>query len=249
LFKVLWDVNLDKEEWLYYVLTACTESEGPLYGSILAAVMASQRTSGEIRTTIRRLQALRDRQPISTADRRGPFVESALRDLDIYRRFRVQEAGGESHEVAVLKSSSDEISVREVDPATEGSQAANTIFIDFNTSLLAVEDQIIPNRRRHGFQTMLSLVALVCLHSAGISTGDLRRFIEPRHSMDDPGGAARQALLTLRKRFGDDGPFLFHKAPGSPWSVALKDGWKWVILDGPSQNNLISLRAFVEGLE
>ena len=249
LFKVLWDVNLDKEGWLYHVLTACTESEGPLYGSVLAAVMASQRTSGEIRTTIRRLQTLRDRQPASTADRNGPFVESALRDLDIYRRFRVHEAGGQGHEVAILTSTSDEISVREVDPVAEGYLAANTIFIDFNTSQLTVGEQLVPTKKRHGFETMLSFTALVCLHPAGISTGDLRRFLEPRHTMDDPGGAARQALLTLRNRFGDDGPFVFQKDLGSPWSVTLKDGWKWVILDGPSQNNLASLRAFVEGLE
>ena len=55
LFKALWDVNLDKERWLYHVLTEFTESECLLYGSVLAAVLVSQQTSGEIRTTIRRL--------------------------------------------------------------------------------------------------------------------------------------------------------------------------------------------------
>jgi hypothetical protein len=161
----------------------------------------------------------------------------------------VHEAGGQSQEVAILTSSSDEISVREVDPAAEGSLAANTIFIDFNTSRLTIDGQLVPTKKRHGFETMLSFASLVCLHAAGISTGDLRRFLEPRHTMDDPGGAARQALLTLRNRFGDGTPFIFQKDLRSPWSVTLKDGWKWVILDSPSQNNLASLRAFVEGLE
>ena len=69
LFKVLWDVNLDKETWLYQVLTESTESELTLYGSVLAAVMVSQQTSGEVRTTIRRLQTLREQQIGSTAGR------------------------------------------------------------------------------------------------------------------------------------------------------------------------------------
>ena len=55
LFRVLWDVNREKERWLYQILADCNESEHLLYGSVLAAVMVSQQTAGEIKTTIGRL--------------------------------------------------------------------------------------------------------------------------------------------------------------------------------------------------
>ena len=268
LFKALWDVNLDKERWLHDVLTEGTESEFPLYGSVLATVMVGQRTPGEIRTSIRRLQALRDQQSGATAGRppkvSSPFLELALRDLDHYRRFLEHQAGRNGNEVAILTSSSDEISVRDVDPASEGHLAANTILIDFSTSRLIIGGQHIPTKKRHGFDTLMSLAGLVCLHPPGmevtlggestgprpVTTSSFRRFLEPRHELADPSSSARQALLTLRKRLGNSGPFLFQKAPGStksPWTVRVKDGWKWVILDSPAQNNLVSLRAFVQG--
>ena len=161
------------------------------------------------------------------------------------------EAGGHGDEVAILSSSSDEISVRDVDPASEGHSASNTILIDFSTSRLVIGGQHIPTKSRHGFDTLLSLAGLVCLHPPGITTSHFRRFLESRHAIADPSSSARQSLLTLRKRLGNSGPFLFQKAPGptkSPWTVRVSDGWKWVILDSPAQNNLVSLRAFVQGL-
>ena len=262
LFKVLWDVNREKERWLYQILADCNESEDLLYGSVLAAVMVSQQTAGEIKTAIRRLQALRDQQLGATAGRppkvSSPFLEVALRDLDHYRRFLEHEAGGHGNEAAIFTSSSDEISVRDLEPGFEGHLAANTILVDFSTSRLIIGGQHIPIKKRHGFDTLLSLAVLVCLHPSGITTSHFRRFLDTRHTIADPSSSARQALLTLRKRFGDSGPFLFQKASGSrqmnhtdkaPWTVTVKDNWEWIIVDSPSQNNLVALRAFVQGLE
>jgi hypothetical protein len=64
-------------------------------------------------------------------------------------------------------------------------------------------------------------------------------------------------MLTLRQKNDINGSFLIQKSPGanqlsasdkSPWMGTVNDGWKWVILDSPSQNNLAALRAFVQGL-
>ena len=189
---------------MHDVLTFGGESEFPLYGSVLATVVARQKTSGEIRTTIRRLQTLRDQQLGATAGHpsvvSSPFLELALRDLDHYRGFLEHGVGVHSNEVAILTSSSDEISVRNVDPASEGYLAANTILIDFSSSQLFIEGQQIPTRQRHGFDTLLSLAGLVCLHPSGITTSHFRRFLEPRHAFADPSSSALQSLRTLRKR-------------------------------------------------
>ena len=261
LFKALWDVNLDKERWLYHVLAESADSEWQAYGSVLAAVMVSQKTSGEIRTTMRRLLALRDQQLGAAVGRPpkvpSPLLEVALRDLDRYRNFLELEAGTHGNEVAILTSGSSEVSVRDVEPGAEGHLAANTILIDFSTSRLIIGGQHVPSKKRYGFDTRLSLAALVCLNPSGITTRHLRSFLEPRHTISDPSSSARAALLTLRNKLGDGGPFLFEKAPGpgqsgrsdkSPWRVTVSDGWKWAIVDSPSQNNLVSLRAFVQGL-
>lgn len=264
LFRVLWDVNREKERWLYQILADCNESEHLLYGSVIAAVMLSQQTAGEIKTTIGRLQALGDHR-IEAGARRlpkvsGPFVDVALRDLDHYRRYLEREAGGSDNEVAILNCLSDEIVVRSRDVASEEQLAPgkNTIVVDFTSSRLIIGGQRIPTKKRHGFDTLLSLTALVCLHPPGITTGHLRKFLEPRHVIADPSSSARQALLTMRRKLGDSGPFLFQKASGSrhtnptdkaPWTVTVREGWEWMIVDSPSQNNLVTLRAFVQGLQ
>ena len=132
----------------------------------------------------------------------------------------------------------------------EGHLDANKILVDFSKSQLIIGGQHIPTRTRHGFDTLLSLASLACLHPSGITTRHFRGFLEPRRVIADPGSSARQAMLTLRNR--NSGAFDYQRAQGSnrsPWSVRVNDGWKWVILDGPSQNNLNRLRAFVQGLE
>ena len=201
------------------------------------------------------LEALRDQQSGATAGRppkgSSPLLAVALRDLDHYRRF-LEHDGVPGNEVAIITSSSDGISVRDVEPGSEGYLAANTILVDFSTSRLIIGGQRIPTRKRYGFDTLLSLAALLCLHSPGITTSHMRKFLEPRHAIADPPGAARQALLNLQRKLGDSGPFLFQKegsSDKSPWRGMVSDGWRWVILDSPSQHNLVSLRGFVQGLE
>jgi hypothetical protein len=155
LFKALWDINLDKEKWLYNVLTDGTESDDQLYGSALAVVMVSQRTTGEIRTTIRRLQTLRDHYLGDGSVARRPvgrsLLQVALRDLEHYLGFLERESGTYRNELAILTSSSAEVAVREVRAAAEGHLDAGTILVDFSTSQLIIGGQHVPTRRRHGF--------------------------------------------------------------------------------------------------
>lgn len=83
LFKALWDVNLDKEKWLFDALTDALDSESQQYGAVMAVVLVNQRTPGEIRTTIRRLQTLRDqlarRGAIRAQSSANPLIEGVER--------------------------------------------------------------------------------------------------------------------------------------------------------------------------
>ena len=246
LFRAMWDVNLEKERWLYRILSEITEYDGELYGSVLTAVLASQQTAGEITTTMRQLRSISDGQPPSVpenARNSGPYLEIALRDLDNCRRFLEHAAGGADPEVAVLTSSTNSILLRPGN--TPPISGKNTILVDFTKSELFIDGEFINIRKRGGFPTQLNLVALICLHPPGITTRSFRQFLETRHAIQTPADAARQALNRLR--IEQKAPFNFQK--DSAWRGTLKQGWEWEIIDSPSQQHILSLRSFLQGME